>query len=259
MINYTTWFTQQLDVLGDWEWTETGVDVVLSNKDHNKTITCKRLLDFVEKIEIAYLGIGNITKLYDAGLKTPEDIINAAKNTLVSILGENGNKVYTSMVTRLNSIPLYKLIGAHSTQRGIGVRKMHKLELALGGDFNINPTLATIKVVEGFDTITAAASVVAINQFNEFFQQVNTHVTIKSAIATSSTVAGIKFCFSGFRNKELQSQIEAKGGTVSSSVSKNTNYVVTTDPSGTSSKLKKARELKIPIIEEPELITLLAE
>ena len=54
--------------------------------------------------------------------------------------------------------------------------------------------------------------------------------------------------FTGFRDKELQSEIEKLGSKVTSSVSKNTNVVVTKDINGSSSKLKKARELNIEIM-----------
>lgn len=40
---------------------------------------------------------------------------------------------------------------------------------------------------------------------------------------------------------------------VSSSVTKNTNYVITDNPNGTSTKLKKAKELTIPIISEQQM------
>lgn len=54
--------------------------------------------------------------------------------------------------------------------------------------------------------------------------------------------------FTGFRDKDLQSEIEKLGSKVTSSVSKNTNVVVTKDINGSSSKLKKARELNIEIM-----------
>ena len=54
---------------------------------------------------------------------------------------------------------------------------------------------------------------------------------------------------------EAKQKLNNLGAKVSSSVSKNTNYVIVGDQPG--SKAKKAKELKIPIINENEWIEII--
>lgn len=53
---------------------------------------------------------------------------------------------------------------------------------------------------------------------------------------------------------EFKASVEARGGKVAGSVSKNTDYLVNNDAASESSKNKKAKELSIPIITEDEFI-----
>lgn len=76
----------------------------------------------------------------------------------------------------------------------------------------------------------------------------------------SSQLAGLTFVLTGtmpeLTREEAKALIEEAGGRVSGSVSRKTNYVVAGDDAG--SKLDKARELKIPVIEEAQLLEMLA-
>ena len=61
-----------------------------------------------------------------------------------------------------------------------------------------------------------------------------------------------------FKNRdEVKVAIETRGGKVTGSVSKNTDYLVNNDINSTSSKNVKAKQLGIPIITEEQLITML--
>ncbi len=63
-----------------------------------------------------------------------------------------------------------------------------------------------------------------------------------------------------FANRnELKAYIEARGGKVTGSVSKNTDYLINNDTASTSSKNKKARELEIPILSEEAFLELAGE
>jgi DNA ligase (NAD+) len=72
-------------------------------------------------------------------------------------------------------------------------------------------------------------------------------------------LAGKTFVITGtlssFTRDQARAALEAKGATVTDSVSKKTTYLVAGEEAG--SKLEKARKLGIPILAEKELLLLL--
>ena len=80
--------------------------------------------------------------------------------------------------------------------------------------------------------------------------------------AMGTALAGAIFVITGslehYKNRtELKKEIEAQGGKVAGSVSKNTSYLVTNNPESGSSKNKAAAELGVKIITEEEIRTML--
>ena len=65
----------------------------------------------------------------------------------------------------------------------------------------------------------------------------------------------MKVVFSGFRDKKLEDEVVARGGKVTTSVSRNTSVLVVPSKAGKpSGKIKKALELGVTVLEKLEFI-----
>jgi DNA ligase (NAD+) len=84
---------------------------------------------------------------------------------------------------------------------------------------------------------------------------------IKPASKDSQTLAGLTFVVTGtlpsLSRDEVKELIQRYGGKVTDSVSKKTSYVVAGESPG--SKLDKAHELKVPVLDEPKLLKLVGK
>ena len=91
------------------------------------------------------------------------------------------------------------------------------------------------------------------------FTELGLKLTAEKKVRTTE-LAGLTFVLTGafptLSREEAKEKIEAAGGKVSGSVSKKTNYVVAGEEAG--SKLTKAKELGIEVIDEARLLELIA-
>lgn len=238
---------------GQIEWTDTGVDMYLEDADNNDIVIVNRLIDIFTSLDVPHLREGSIKKLFDAGYKTPTQIIKATETDLRSIIGESaGSKVFNGLKEKLNGIPLGILAGASQLLgRGIGRRKMTKLVEALGEEYFLtgNVIVDDIVKVEGFEEKTAEVIVSNIGEFRKFLNEIDGYyVLTKKEVNTSGDLVGTVVVFTGIRDKDLEAKIEARGGVIGSSIGKTTTHLVAKDPSSGSSKLKKASDMGVNVI-----------
>ena len=75
--------------------------------------------------------------------------------------------------------------------------------------------------------------------------------------AKSNDLNGQSFVFTGVRRADLEKAIQEKGGSIGSGVSKNTTHLICKDINSGSSKLVKAEELGVKIMNIESLEELL--
>ena len=103
--------------------------------------------------------------------------------------------------------------------------------------------------IEGFNTITATRFVKNFKNYTKFHKSISKFIKsfYKLTKKTEKTI-DLTVVMSGFRDKELEEKLLELGGKVSNSVSKNTNYLIVTDITSSSSKIDKASKLNVKII-----------
>lgn len=222
----------------------------------------RSLIHFVSKgaMDIDKMGISIVNKLYDAGLIS--NVSDIYRLNVYKLLELEGFAQKSSE----------KLIESINKSKG---NDISRLIFGLGIDF-IGEKAAKVlsKRFESIDDLIGATyeelleipdfgKVMAESLVNFFKNQANLQLIADLKGLGVNMIShrnedsldsfkGLKFVLTGslekFGRKEAGELIELRGGAVSSSVSKNTNVVVAGEESG--SKLKKAQDLGIKIIDE---------
>ena len=249
-------------------WNETKVDFIVDvnnlSESINYDILVKNITYFFKKMNIKYVDESIVKKMIDIGLDNVNTIINASIDDLMEIEGfqeKMATKIHTNIQKAIKDVELSKVMTASNLfGHGLGSKKLSLI-------INKNPNVLQLKLgkqafidkiieIDGFDTKTATQFVENIDKFKNFL---NTNKKIQVKIIKKSTKKNgkfkdKKFVFTGFRDKELESHIEKEGGKLSTSVSSNTNYVLTNDKDSTSSKVTKAKDLGIELFLKDEFI-----
>jgi NAD-dependent DNA ligase len=239
---------------GDWHWDENGVEAVIDNSTEQVFM---EVVHFFKTIEMENAQETSLKKVIEHEKLENKDfetivfeIVSLMGAEWKRILGENGIKAHDSLHKKLSTIKPEKLLGATPFfGRGFGVRKAKKILDQMSYEDFLNASIQDIQELEGFD-ITSEAIYNGIEKYKEFFNLIEFAVEFEECEDADQTLEGEKIVMTGFRDKQLQDAIQNRGGKVTTSVSKNTTMVVAQDVNSNSGKVKKAKELNIPVISQ---------
>ena len=236
----------------DYVWNESGVDILIVNKDD--VFVIKQLVHFFVCMNIENINEGVVKKLVEYGFTTIEDILKASVEDfrkIPSYKGKMCEKIYENIHSKLVHVKIPDLMcGSSIFEIGMGKKKATVL-------WNAIPTLLTHKVeiddiqrVDGFSTKTAEKVIRNLQEFKTFHKDMSKYMTFESVnekVVVGNKYKDQKYVFSGFRDKELEEYISSNGGSISTSVSSKTTAVIISEEE-TSGKITKAKELGIKII-----------
>ena len=214
-----------------------------------------------DAMDIEGLGPSIIETFVNEGMiKTVTDIYRLDKEKIASLDGfqqTSANNIIESVENSKNN-DLSKLIFALGI-RHIGAKAAKLLSDEFKNIDNLmNASLEAISDIDGFGDIMAKSAF-------DFFQSESARELIadlksfgvnteSKTVINDNRFEGMTFVLTGtlptYKRREASKIIESFGGKTSSSVSKKTSYVLSGESSG--SKLDKANQLGIPVIDENE-------
>lgn len=269
-----------------WKWNENKVHVCANVVDakKDKDFNARYVYRFFKKIGVEFMAEKTVAKIIEK-LPTIKTILNASADDINEKTGLGpgiSKKIRKSIDDALDVLTIETLANASNVfEYGIGT-KIVTLVLKNYNDILI-PGIVTkknkkeyiekLQNIEGIGEINARKFVDAIEHFHKFIKtEIPDSIEIPKFVSKKSkknnspnselipnevgdNILGDKtIVFTGFRDKELEKQIEDAGGNIKNSVSKNTNVLVVKDVEDTSSKITKAKELGIPVMNKQTFI-----
>lgn len=236
---------------------------------HTAEVRWQGLIHFVSKSAFDIEGLGEkiLAQLMEEGLiDTPVDIFKLKKSDLVGL----ERFAETSAQNLIDSIDSHRKVGLGRFIYALGIRHVGaKTASDIAGHFKSLDNFKLAKVEE-LQNIEGVGDVVAESLQMWLAKKSNIKLIsdlVKSGVLVGSATAkksgkftGTTWVFTGtlptFSRDEAAAKVTALGGDITSSVSKNTSYVVAGDEPG--SKYTKAQSLGVKIINETEFKKLLS-
>ena len=261
-------------------WDDTHTHLKLKNigalKEENKDILIKKITYFFNEIKTENLSVGLISKLVNNNFDSIYKILNIQKEDLLNIEGfkeKLAEKIITNIQISFKNVSLIQLmVASNCFGRGLGSKKLSLLietdPYILISDKTEKEMKEYIISIDGFSDKLATQFIKHIEEFKLFVKEIN--IDLNSLIVINdkknidnqnnknqdkdkdkrnTKLENKKIVFSGFRNKELEDIIKSQNGIVSDSIHKNTSILIVKNINDTSTKINKAKEFNILIVD----------
>lgn len=250
-------------------WNDTHIDIMLAKGTTSDQMELKRMEHFVTTLGVKNVAAGTLKKLYDAGFNTIPKLLKVTEKDVLKIDGfqeASAKRIVDGFEKAKTSASCADMMVASNIfGRGLGTKKIELITSAIPTILEgTRPTLEELLKIKGAGEETAKAFLAGLDDFFKFMKDINMPCKPKTPPASSQRpksqdqkLLDKTFVFTGFRNADWEKRVEELGGKMGSSVSSKTSYVVAADPTDTSSKLKKARDLKVPILGYDEFLAMI--
>ena len=248
-----------------WEWGESGVDIIVKDKD-NEDVKIKELVFFFATLGTKGLGEGIVNRLYENGFDTVLKILKLTREDLLKIDGfkeKSADNLISSIKKSVANIKLERLMAAsNKLGNNMGEKRIKMILdvypnlLEIYKNWTKHEFYNNLINIDGFNDKTANIIIDNIDNFVKFYNKIKNYISIQKPEKTKSR--NIKNMFtdkniviSGFRNKELEEKIINSGGNLQNTVNSKTDILIVKDQEtidNQTGKVKKALDLNIKII-----------
>jgi len=245
----------------EYIWNETDVEIIAKtdNQELLKESNIKNIENFVSKMEFKGISVGIVKQMYEADINTIKKFVNVTKEELLKVDGikeKKANNIVESIENTLKDLDCLKLMMASNTfGRGFAIKKIKLImDNIEDKEFKNKPTIEDLIKIKGIEKKTAEKFINNIDNYIKFLKETKIKCNFeeksqeKSQDKSKNKFENMNVVFTGVRDKELEKKIENGGGNVKSGVTKSVNYLIVKDKDSKSSKVEKAKELKIKII-----------
>ncbi|MDK1290146.1 BRCT domain-containing protein [Pseudoalteromonas umbrosa] len=242
-----------------YEWDERGVELVLPAGESSQESDIKQISHVLTAMGMAGMKLGTVKRIYQEGYTSLKDFLALDIRALIDVQGiktRSAESIYAQIhQVKTQGVPLYKLMAASAVfGRGFGEAKSKSALCSAPELTDLQPIAYNDTIVqriadgEDFTVESAQRFMQRWPNFLAFIKEVADVKVLTDITASSGILDGKVIVFTEFRDADLQDIIELEGGKVGSSVTKKTTTVVTLNPTGSTTKLKKARDMGLPIM-----------
>lgn len=255
-----------------YHWNKNNVDIIIDNETDDKQK--QKLLFELKSNNIKFFNQKAADKLVDNGIYDICSIIGE-EDLIIKLFGKvMGAKMIKSLKDNLMLSGIEELmVGSGIFGRGIGIKKLmlankidirdwderRLIEIKGLGKENVKLLVdgkeSFIKYYSALKNKCELNGIKIAELIKESDNEVNNENNNDSNISESinkQKLLNMKIVFTGFRNKELENEIIKNGGLIVNSVSGKTNILIVDKLESNSSKINKAKQLKVDIVTEEQ-------
>jgi len=245
----------------NYKWNTNKTDFII-NED-NDEMQMKKILFFLETLNIKGISVATVEKLYNNGIKSCGQYFNLTLNDLKSLGDITAAKLLKEInksIKKLTVPQLMTAVGIFPT--GLGIKKIQSIyenipDLLSSNYINdLNLLHTKINNIKGFSTITTDKF---ISKYLEFINFYNEHKKIFPVLTpapmppmapngANNLFQNKNIVITGFRNNIIEDFIIKNGGKIASGVNSKTHLVIKKDNDCHNTKIYTASILNIDTI-----------